>query len=173
MSERRFLPGPATSGSPRSTDIVRSPDMSQRCHERTQAGYIDTRYGFVAGRDVPVGHHISLGHGASEQPYGAANSDIPQPRNARAALLSSMSTLARERPWISLALMRRQLRHITVSSSPQRAAALDSRLAPAGCACLIELPVVQADQLLRRLIGLDGARLDPRLERPLERKRRV
>src|ERR1700730_16005899 len=103
-----------------------------------------------------------------------ANSDTPQPRNARAALLSTMSTLARERPWISsLALMRRQLRHITVSSSPQRAAALDSRLAPAGCACLIELPVVQADQLLRRLIGLDGARLDPRLERPLERKRRV
>ena|SRR6516164_11703319 len=36
----------------------------------------------------------------------------------------------------------------------------------------IELPIVQTDQLLRRLIGLDGTRLDPRLERPLERDRR-
>lgn len=116
----------------------------------------------------------ALATGPASNHRAPANNDIPQPRNARAALLSSKSTLARKRPWISsLAFMRRQLRHITVSSSPQRAAALDSRLAPAGCACLLELPVVQADQLLRRLIGFDGARLDPRLECPLERKRRV
>jgi hypothetical protein len=39
--------------------------------------------------------------------------------------------------------------------------------------CLSEFPIVQTHELLRRLVGLDGARLDPSGERTLQRLRNI